>query len=100
MDYTIWLFVSAGIPIIAITLKYFDVLWKYRKTIGYIIVFALLVHVPWDIYAVKTGMWSFPVNKNLGIFFWHLPLEEWIFTILTPLLATSILLVIREKSRK
>lgn len=61
---------------------------------------ALLVHVPWDIYAVNAGIWSFPSGKNFGVAIVNLPLEEYLYTIFIPLLGASITLVAKYKLRK
>jgi len=101
MEYTVWLFISAGLPLIYLYIKYSELLWKYKHTLALVVFLALLVHVPWDIYAVNTGIWSFPSGKNLGINIVNLPLEELLYTIFVPLLGACITLVAKYKfSRK
>ena|SRR3989344_9561513 len=101
MEYTIWLFISAGLPLIYLFVRYSDLLFKYRYTLALVVLFALLVHAPWDIYAVATGIWSFPSGKNFGINIVNLPVEEWLYTVFVPLLGACITLVAKYKfSRK
>lgn len=100
MEYIIWLSISSGIPLALIWIKYFDLLWKYRMTLILVILLAFLIHVPWDINVVKIGIWSFPGGKNFGITVVNLPLEEYLYTIFTPLLGASITLVTKYKFMK
>lgn len=97
MAYIIWLAIFAGLPLTLIWLKYFNLLWKYKQVLASVILIAFLIHVPWDIYAVKRNIWSFPSSSNMGIIIMNLPLEEYLYTILIPLLAASITLVVKYK---
>src|SRR5687767_14987082 len=43
---------------------------------------ALLYTTPWDNYLVIRGVWSFDDDRVLGVFFWRVPLEEYLFYLL------------------
>ncbi|MBI2617712.1 lycopene cyclase domain-containing protein [Candidatus Gottesmanbacteria bacterium] len=100
MEYIFWLLVSSGIPLILIWVMYFNLLWRYRLTLILVVLLALFIHVPWDIYAVNSGLWSFPSNKNFGINVLSLPFEEYLYTTFIPLLGASITLVAKYKLQK
>lgn len=100
MEYITWLFISAGLPLIFIFVKYFNLLKKYRNTLVLVVLLALLIHIPWDVYAVATNIWSFPGGKNFGINIINLPVEEWLYTIFIPLLGACITLVAKYKFDK
>ncbi|MBP9690622.1 lycopene cyclase domain-containing protein [Candidatus Woesebacteria bacterium] len=97
MEYTIWLFISAGVPLIYLFLKYGDLLLKYRFTLVLVVLLSLLIHGAWDIYAVSTNIWSFPAGTNLGIYIVNLPIEEWLYTTLVPLFGACITVVVKYK---
>lgn len=100
MESFVWLFVSAIIPISLIWIKYSNLLWKYRITLVIVVLLSFIIHVPWDVYAVYTNIWSFPNDKNLGINIVNLPLEEYLYTLFVPLLGASIALVAKYKMNK
>ena len=52
---------------------------RYKKTLLYSIIAALIFAIPWDIYAVRTGIWYFPDGGNIGLSILGLPLEEYLF---------------------
>lgn len=47
---------------------------------------ALVYTTPWDNYLVIRGVWSFDDDRILGIFFWRVPLEEYLFYLLQVLI--------------
>ena len=76
MEYLVWLFLASVIPLLLLWLRYWKLLWKYRATIIFVTVLMFIIHVPWDIAAVSSGLWYFPEGKNLGFFIVNLPLED------------------------
>jgi len=100
MQYIVWLSVSAGLPLIFIWLRYSHLLRKYKQTFLYILLFALVVHIPWDLYAIVNNIWLFPYGKNVGLSIFNIPLEEYLYMIFVPLLGASIALVAKNKFSK
>jgi lycopene beta-cyclase len=47
---------------------------------------ALVYTTPWDNYLVIRGVWSFDDDRVLGVFFWRVPLEEYLFYLLQVLI--------------
>ncbi|MDO8576795.1 MAG: lycopene cyclase domain-containing protein [Candidatus Daviesbacteria bacterium] len=97
MAYIIWLLIFAILPLVFIWLKYFNLLWRYKQTLASVVLIAFLIFIPWDIYAVRSGIWLFPYSGNTGIIIMDLPLEEYLYTVLIPLLAASITLIVKYK---
>ncbi|WP_339894250.1 lycopene cyclase domain-containing protein [uncultured Algibacter sp.] len=61
-------------------LKFYK-LWK-PLFIG--ILTSMLIFIPWDILFTKEGIWGFNNDYFLGIKFFLLPIEEWLFFICIP----------------
>lgn len=98
MEYTIWLALCAGIPLLFLWLVFRDILKRYSSSIITLLLLSLLVHIPWDIYAVQQGIWTFPYKTNLGIMVFNLPIEELLYTAAAPLIAiATVLIVYRSK---
>lgn len=98
--YLIWLLIFICIPTLIIWLLNFNLLWKYKKTLGHVIFFALVFSIPWDIYAVKTNIWMFPDEGNIGLNIGLLPIEEYLFMAFVSLLIGSIAIVLKYKLRR
>lgn len=95
--YLILLLVFVMIPTSVIWLFNFNLLWRYKATLIHAMFFALVFFVPWDIYAVKSGIWYFPKEGNAGIQIGILPLEEYLFMALATLLIASIAILIKYR---
>src|ERR1700704_3541315 len=81
MSYLTWLALFAWIPTLVLWWKYHTVLSRYKMTLFYCILFALLEEVPWDNFAVGNAIWYFPEGGSLGLRIGILPLEEYLFII-------------------
>ncbi len=57
---------------------------KYIKPIIVSILFTWIVFIPWDSVFTMNGIWGFNSNYLLGVEFFNLPLEEWMFFITVP----------------
>jgi len=79
LSYWIWLSIYVFLPMLVMVAWKHELLSKYRKTILLCGFGSLLVASVWDHYAIEAGLWSFPQQEILGIWFGGLPLEEWIF---------------------
>ncbi|MFW9856545.1 MAG: lycopene cyclase domain-containing protein [Candidatus Thorarchaeota archaeon] len=53
---------------------------------------ALIYTTPWDNYLVATGVWFYELNQILGIIIGFVPVEEYIFFVVQPLLVGSIVI--------
>lgn len=65
----------------------FDNKIKYFKSIKAVLVGSLvmmLLFIPWDIYFTENGIWGFNGDYLLGLSFFSLPIEEWVFFIVIP----------------
>lgn len=79
LSYWIWLAIYVFIPIIIMCIWKWNLLSKFKKTIVLCGIGSLVFAVPWDHFAIKDGLWWFPENEILGIWFLGLPIEEWCF---------------------
>lgn len=57
---------------------------RYWKPYFLSIFFVGIVFILWDIYFTKKGVWGFNDRYLIGINFFELPLEEWLFFLLIP----------------
>jgi lycopene cyclase domain-containing protein len=55
--------------------------WKYLFP-G--IIFTMFLFIPWDVFFTLKGVWGFNPKHLLGIYFLHIPLEEWMFFVIVP----------------
>lgn len=69
----------------------------YKKTLTYSIIGALIFAIPWDIYAVKTGIWYFPEGGNVGLWMLGLPLEEYLFITTSTFMFACITIFLKYK---
>jgi len=62
-------------------------LYKRRfKTLAYAAVIGLAIGVPWDMIATHLyRVWSWNEQTLIGVWVGGLPLEEWLFMVLTPM---------------
>lgn len=58
-------------------------------------IFMGLVFIPWDIWFTAEGVWSFNHSYVVGIYFFGLPLEEWLFFLTVPFACAFIYEVVR-----
>ncbi len=98
--YLLWLAIFVWLPTLFLWLTNFDVLKRYKKTLGFCIFWALAFSVPWDILAIKTQIWSFPVEANIGLWFGGLPLEEYFFIVFVTFMVSTLALVLKNKFKE
>lgn len=96
-NYLIWITTFVWIPGGIFIFLNRDLFWHYKKTLGLTILFAFIFAIPWDTYAVKTGIWYFPKEANLGLNIGVLPLEEYLFMATTTLLFACITIFFKYK---
>lgn len=96
MSYILWLSVFVWFPTILLFAFYFNLLWKYKKTLVWAMFFALVFSIPWDFLAVKTNIWFFPEKTHIAMI-GALPLEEYFFIIFVTLLISCLTIVIKYR---
>lgn len=98
--YLLWLAVYVWLPIAALWASNAKTVWRYKKTLGFCVLGAMLVSIPWDIWATQTNAWLFPSTSVIGIYFFGLPVEEYFFIACVTLLVATITLVVRDRFGK
>ena len=99
MTYLLWFTIFVWLPLFVFWIFNFELLRRFKKTLIFCVFWALVFSVPWDIWAVRTKIWVFPPENNLGILIGGLPLEEYLFIIFVTLWVSTITLILREKFR-
>ena len=81
--YLILLVGSICIPL----LLSFDKKVQYYKSLKYILPAILTTAIlfwVWDIWFVEALIWSFNMEYTIGLTFWGMPIEEWLFFMIVP----------------
>ena len=74
---------------------------KYRKILAIVGLLGIPIGGVWDYIAVNVlCLWSFNPNRITGIWILGLPLEEWLFFVLTSMMSATVTLLIADKIRK
>jgi lycopene beta-cyclase len=87
MSYAAFLLIFLGIPILLLMwvlrryLRLSHIIW-----IGALMLVALIYTTPWDNYLVATRVWWYDPNLVLGITFGYVPIEEYTFFLVQPLM--------------
>lgn len=58
--------------------------YRYLKPLFWGIVLANLIFIPWDIWFTHKGIWGFNPNYYMGFKLGPLPIEEWLWFVVTP----------------
>jgi lycopene cyclase domain-containing protein len=61
--------------------------WKPLTVLTGLMIVAFAYTTPWDNYLVATGVWYYNRDLVTGIIFWYVPLEEYVFFLLLPVMA-------------
>ncbi len=87
MTYAQFLMIFLAFPIVLLVLATRRHLTRSRWGMLFLMSFIALVYTtPWDNYLVASGVWWYDADLVLGIVFGWVPLEEYLFFILEPLL--------------
>ncbi len=95
-----WLALFVWLPLLTLWVLYFQTLRRYKRTMIFCVFWALVFSVPWDWWAIRTRIWIFPPDTNVGIWVGGIPLEEYLFIIFVTALISTITLVLRDRARK
>lgn len=58
--------------------------YKKIKSLLFASLISGFVYISWDVYFTEKGVWGFNESYLLGIYFFNLPLEEWLFFLCIP----------------
>ncbi len=74
---------------------------KYRKILATVGLLGIPIGFIWDYVSVNVlSLWSFNPNRITGIWILGLPLEEWLFFVLTSMMIATSTLLISDRMRK
>jgi lycopene cyclase domain-containing protein len=100
MTYPLFLLVYLVLPIALLTFLLrarISAGW-WRTVVGLAVLAAVLYTAPWDNYLVATGVWSYDPARVWNIVLGYVPLEEYLFFVLQPVLAALITLGLLRKN--
>ena len=97
--YLLWLFFFMGVPLL-LQLRWWRLFWQQRRAILWTLLGSLVGGWLWDAAAVRFNLWYYEAERIAGIWWFGLPLEEWLWIVGVTLLFANltVLLVEREKS--
>ena len=74
---------------------------RYRKTLTIVGLLAIPIGFIWDYISVNVlQLWAFNQAKIIGIWIFGLPLEEYMFFVLTSMMTATVTLSISERTQK
>ena len=97
MNYLVWLFLFVWSPLILMWVLNWRYLLQYKHTVLCCIGWALLFSIPWDVWAVRTQIWLFPSDTNVGFWIAGLPLEEYLFMIFVTMMISTVTLLLKRR---
>jgi len=98
--YLRWLGIFFGLPLAVLWATHFRLLWSQRRAILWCALWALLIGVPWDWWAIRMDAWSFPHETHLGSSIAGWPLEELVFTVCAATFVSSFTLVLGGRAER
>ncbi len=99
MSYLLWLAIFACLPTILLWWRFYTLLSQYKTTVLYCILFALIMEIPWDNFAVKNAIWYFPKGGSLGFHIGILPIEEYLFMITVTAFIVTVIIIYKYKGK-
>ena len=95
--YLMWLFIFLAAPTAVMWALKFHLLKHYIRPMLLVFIAVLVFAIPWDLWAVSIGVWGFPAKGISGIWILGLPLEEYLFMVLTTLQISSLTLILKYR---
>lgn len=83
-------------PLAIMWVVFFPMLWKYHRAVIASTALALIVGIPWDIFALKAKIWGWPDGCCSLPAVAGLPLEELLWIIFAGVGISTITLIIRD----
>lgn len=93
--YLVWLFCFIGVPLLVL-LRWRQPLWRQRRALAWTVFGSVVGGWLWDALAVRIGLWHYDPARIAGIWFWGLPLEEWIWIVGVTLLFGGLTILLAE----
>lgn len=100
LSYLVWLAIYIWLPTAILWLTHIDLMLRHKKTLVLCAFFALVFAVPWDLFAIGGGVWSFPQENVIGIYVFSMPIEEYLFITFVTVFVSTFTLVARERFGK
>ncbi len=100
MTYPIFLvlFLVLPIAVLAFRLRRHAAAGWWRAAVALAVLLALLYTTPWDNYLVATRVWTYDPARVWNIVFGWVPLEEYLFFLLQPILGALVTLWLLNKN--
>ncbi|MFN8492547.1 MAG: lycopene cyclase domain-containing protein [Caldilineaceae bacterium] len=96
--YLIWLSIFLGLPLLVL-LRWGHWLWRQRRALALTLLGSLVGGWGWDALAVRFRLWHYDPNNIVGLWYWGLPLEEWLWIIGTTLLFGGLTVILMERAQ-
>lgn len=97
--YLIWLLLFIGLPLL--TLLYWrGWLWQQRRALGWTLLGSLVGGWLWDAAAVRFNLWYYEPDRIAGLWWFGLPLEEWLWITGVTLLFGGLTVVLKERQQR
>ena len=96
--YIVWLIGCIGVPLLLL-LGWRRQIWPQRTTLAWVLLGSLLGGWAWDALAVRFALWYYDPDRIIGVWFWGLPLEEWLWIIGTTLMFGGLTVILAERSK-
>ena len=88
------LFLIVPLGVLAFMLRRHLLDRRYLALAGSLMLVALIYMAPWDHTAAVWGLWTWARGQTLGVRWWAIPPEEYLFCLLEALLAVTLLFAI------
>jgi len=99
-SYLVYMAVFCWLPLAYLWIRYRKVVSKYKTPVMKLLTASiLLIYVPWDNLAVYFDVWSYPPEKNLGVYLLFSPLETLLFSVSVVLAISFVTILLYEKQK-
>lgn len=74
-----------------------DLIWRQRRALAWTTLGSLVGGWAWDALAVRVGLWHYDPTRIAGLWFFGLPLEEWLWIVGVTFLFGSVTTILAER---